>query len=509
MDENERSDIEQVASTHTIKDNFHDIPNLAETVSTSDNMNDVSHSLDEIELQLRLEESKLQTYDDPETTDRSQEEDMCEHTKSLVLSRPGDVLEVDDEFHDAEENIASPLRFSPDKPEYLSEAQSAHDKQPLPLSQQQDQDHNPSQSSAESVWVNENKHVIILSDAGKPIYTRHGGEDMIVTRTGVIQALISFIEENFCKPDGTHGCITPQNRQTISRNERDELRWFKSGKFRYVFLVRTPIYLVLISKTDEPILHLQKQLRYVYNQLLSITTLTHIERTFKRWSNYDLRRHLAGMEKFTEHLVDQLQIDYSYFLDAFECSMMEPALRIKVGSVLQSHRCTDAVFALMFNYGKLITLMRLKRFTLHPQASLKIAGLRHFIYKLSKLNQFVSPDLEPPYSSPEESCRLFSLYQRLDSHVHSKHRPVKLLFRSCLQESLLAWVTSSFELYVVFDPLATKEKITDGILELLRWLKRSESRLFMISSQFGAILMWSRNLFWALAIYTCTSSAEE
>lgn len=139
MDENERSDIEQVASTHTIKDNFHDIPNLAETVSTSDNMNDVSHSLDEIELQLRLEESKLQTYDDPETTDRSQEEDMCEHTKSLVLSRPGDVLEVDDEFHDAEENIASPLRFSPDKPEYLSEAQSAHDKQPLPLSQQQDQ----------------------------------------------------------------------------------------------------------------------------------------------------------------------------------------------------------------------------------------------------------------------------------------------------------------------------------------------------------------------------------
>lgn len=54
---------------------------------------------------------------------------------------------------------------------------------------------------------------------------RHGGEDMIVTRTGVIQALISFIEENFCKPDGTHGCITPQNRQTISRNERDELRF--------------------------------------------------------------------------------------------------------------------------------------------------------------------------------------------------------------------------------------------------------------------------------------------
>ena len=47
-------------------------------------------------------------------------------------------------------------------------------------------------------------------------------------------------------------------------------------------------------------------LRSMYNQLLSILTHSHIKRAFERWSNYDLRRHLAGMEKFTEHLIDRL-----------------------------------------------------------------------------------------------------------------------------------------------------------------------------------------------------------
>ena len=157
-------------------------------------------------------------------------------------------------------------------------------------------------------------------------------------------------------------------------------RWFRAGKFKFVFLVRSPLYLVMISKTNEAVRHvslfcsaalvclccfvglgwigwsiqedlaltsqkwprgtlpslslslthththtlththththtlslflciaqLRQQLVYVYNQLLSILTHSHIKRAFERWSNYDLRRHLAGMEKFTEHLIDRL-----------------------------------------------------------------------------------------------------------------------------------------------------------------------------------------------------------
>ena len=43
--------------------------------------------------------------------------------------------------------------------------------------------------------------------------------------------------------------------------------------------------------------------------------------------------------------------------------------------------------------------------------------------------------------------------------------------------------TATFELYAVFDSLATKQTITRSVLELLRWLKKSESRLFMLSPQ--------------------------
>eukprot|EP00043_Microstomoeca_roanoka_P015164 m.151403 g.151403 ORF g.151403 m.151403 type:complete len:518 (+) comp16199_c4_seq2:3057-4610(+) len=428
----------------------------------------------------------------------------------------------------------------------------------------------------EASWIQQEKHIIILSDAGKPIYTRHGTEDMIVTRTGVIQALISFVEENFCTPSGKYGTAEFGSRRPTSQQERDELKWFKSGQFQYVFLVRKHIYLVLITKTDEPVRHLELQLKHVYNQLLSITTLSHIERAFQRWSNYDLRRHLAGMEKFTEHLIERLETDYSFFLNAFRCTALDQVLRDKVGAVLQTHKRQEVVFALVIANGRIVTIMRPKRFHLHSQdillmlnvaqtptrsfdagetwmplclpnfnssgfmhahvtylddenhiyllllsnkqdafyslsecrqdiyqamqstrilaslikattsealrvSSLKIPDLRHFIYKHIKAEQFMAPMLEAPYTAEEEERRLFRLYQRVETHMHAEQRPVKLFFQSCLQETVLGWTTAGFELYAVFDPLATKQSVTNSVLELLRWLKKNESRIFMLN----------------------------
>ncbi len=45
-------------------------------------------------------------------------------------------------------------------------------------------------------WPKYDKHVFILSNAGKPIYSRHGNEDKLATIMGVMQALISFVEED-------------------------------------------------------------------------------------------------------------------------------------------------------------------------------------------------------------------------------------------------------------------------------------------------------------------------
>lgn len=43
-------------------------------------------------------------------------------------------------------------------------------------------------------WRSHRKHVFVLSEAGKPIYTRYGSEDALSSSMGVMMALVSFVE---------------------------------------------------------------------------------------------------------------------------------------------------------------------------------------------------------------------------------------------------------------------------------------------------------------------------
>lgn len=47
--------------------------------------------------------------------------------------------------------------------------------------------------TAES-WRQHRKHVFVLSEAGKPIYSRYGSEEALSSTMGVMMALVSFIQ---------------------------------------------------------------------------------------------------------------------------------------------------------------------------------------------------------------------------------------------------------------------------------------------------------------------------
>ncbi|MBN3272683.1 MON1B protein, partial [Polyodon spathula] len=115
-----------------------------------------------------------------------------------------------------------------------------------------------------------------------------------------------------------------------------------------------------------------------------------------------------------------------------------------------------------------------------------VSDLRHFMYKPfdvpenhKQLTQFTSPEMEAPYSTAEERERLFDLYRYLHSRIHSATRPLKLIYHVAEKETLLAWVTSKFELYTCFSPLVTKASAINAITKLLRWIKKEEERLFI------------------------------
>lgn len=403
-------------------------------------------------------------------------------------------------------------------------------------------------------WTLHKKHVFAFSEAGKPIYSRYGNEDKLATLMGVMQALVSFVQDG-----------------------KNTIRCIMAGNHKFVFLVRGHVILVAVAYTPESVTQLVLQLSYVYNQILSVLTYTQLARIMEQRRNYDLRRLLAGTEKFIDNLLNLMDHEPSFLLGSVRCLPLSSSVRETIGQSMLQARVKDLVFAILVAKNQLITLIRPKRYSLHPsdlhlifnlvsastsfqtaeswtpiclprfdnsgylyahisylddncpacllllstdrdaffelaETRLKtverlkryrcleaineavakksystdqvgIPELYHFIYKSKSTAQYTSPELEAPYVEPEEQERLFGLYLYLHHRIHSPARPLKILCHVGIREMLLGWVTSGFELYAAFSPLVTKPDAIVAINKLLRWIKREEDRLFILSSQ--------------------------
>lgn len=95
-------------------------------------------------------------------------------------------------------------------------------------------------------WLAQKKHIFILSQAGKPIYSRYSSEDKLVTVMGVMQALVSFVQAG-----------------------SDMIRSVHAGDTNFVFVVKGPLILVAVSKTLESVPQLTLQLTYVSLKAMS------------------------------------------------------------------------------------------------------------------------------------------------------------------------------------------------------------------------------------------------
>ncbi|XP_044071614.1 vacuolar fusion protein MON1 homolog B-like isoform X2 [Siniperca chuatsi] len=408
-------------------------------------------------------------------------------------------------------------------------------------------------------WRQHRKHVFVLSEAGKPIYSRYGSEEALSSTMGVMMALVSFV----------------QSGDNIIRSVYSE-------EHTVVFLQKGPLVLVCVSNSRQSVQQLRGELLYVYYQIISMLTQASISRIFEHKKNYDLRRLLAGSEKILDGLLNLLDSDPSFLLAAVHCLPLASSLRDSISQILQKAITPNLVFSILIAKNQLLTIVqektviedsRLEPADIHlllnligassafqageiwtpiclplfnpdcyfyayisyldppectvcllllstdkeafyavaeckrkieeamvAQNSLSliakvqsysvsqvgVSDLRHFMYKpfdvpdnYRQLTQFTSPEMEAPYSSEEEKMRLLDLYRYMHSRIHSTSRPLKLIYHVAERETLLAWVTSKFELYTCFSPLVTKACAITAITKLLRWIKKEEDRLFI------------------------------
>ncbi|KAM9536329.1 vacuolar fusion protein MON1 homolog B-like isoform 2-T2 [Salvelinus alpinus] len=408
-------------------------------------------------------------------------------------------------------------------------------------------------------WRQHRKHVFVLSEAGKPIYSRYGSEEALSSTMGVMMALVSFVQSS-----------------------DNMIRSVYSDGHTVVFMQKGPLVLVSVSSSRQSEQQLRAELLYVYYQIISMLTQASITRIFEHKKNYDLRRLLAGSEKILDGLLNLVDSDPSFLLAAVHCLPLTSSLRDSLSQILQKAITPNLVFSILIAKNQLLTIVqektviedtRLEPTDVHlllnligassafqageiwtpiclplfnpdcyfyayisyldppectvcllllstdkeafyavaeckrrievamlAQSSLSliakahsysvsqvgVSDLRHFMYKPfdvpdnhKQLTQFTSPEMEAPYSTEEERMRLLDLYRYMHGRIHSSSRPLKLIYHVAERETLLAWVTSKFELYTCFSPLVTKARAINAITKLLRWIKKEEDRLFI------------------------------
>ncbi|XP_039808965.1 vacuolar fusion protein MON1 homolog isoform X2 [Panicum virgatum] len=253
---------------------------------------------------------------------------------------------------------------SPSSSGYAGERGSSLDDDPDPEPAQdwpRDKKH-LDEDDASSSWRKRKKHFFILSNSGKPIYSRYGDEHKLAGFSATLQAIISFVE-----------------------NSGDHIKFVRSGKHQIVFLVKGPIYLVCISCTEESYEGLRGQLELIYAfsililtslwklQLLLILTKS-VNRCFEKNPKFDMAPLLGGTDAVFLSLIHAFSWNPATFLHAYTCLPLAQSTRQAASAVLQDIADSGVLFALLMCEHKVISLVGAQKATLHPDDILLLAN---------------------------------------------------------------------------------------------------------------------------------------
>lgn len=194
-------------------------------------------------------------------------------------------------------------------------------------------------------------HIFILSTAGKPIYSLNFSEDKLATLFGLLQALVSVVQSN----------------------EDDSIKSIQAHDLKFVFLQKGPLILVAVTKIQRSTIQIQNQLLDVYNQIISIVTLQHLNHVYEKRKNYDLRKLLAGSERLIDHLLindKKKKVSnnpFSFLTHSIRILPLDPSIRETITGAIQANcsKIKNLVFAILICNNKLITLVRMKNFHIH------------------------------------------------------------------------------------------------------------------------------------------------
>ncbi|GAA6086109.1 vacuolar fusion protein MON1 homolog B [Tachysurus ichikawai] len=240
-------------------------------------------------------------------------------------------------------------------------------------------------------WRQHRKHVFVLSEAGKPIYSRYGSEEALSSTMGVMMALVSFIQSG-----------------------DNVIRSVYSDEHTVVFMQQGPLVLVSVSSTRQSEQQLRNELLYVYNQIVSMLTQASITRIFEHKKNYDLRRLLAGSEKILDGLLNLVDFDPSFLLSAVHCLPIASSFRDSLSQILQKAITPNLVFSILIAKNQLLTIAQEKMVI--EDAKLDPADLHLLLNLIGASSAFQSGEIWTPICLPSfnPDCYFYAYISYLD-----------------------------------------------------------------------------------------------
>lgn len=194
-------------------------------------------------------------------------------------------------------------------------------------------------------WKRHKKHFFILSETGRPIFTRYGNENELNPIMSFFMATVALVG------------------QVAQTQQQDTIRTVLAPNMKIVYLLKGALYLVAVSKTTETEMELAKQLEMLYEQILCILTDS-IQNLLRKRSTFDLRNLLGGTDAVLYSLIHDMSHTLSFSLKSIKPVVMSKHLRILIGDLLLKNRVPKLMFSLLISGDRLVQLISNKKYTL-------------------------------------------------------------------------------------------------------------------------------------------------
>jgi len=289
------------------------------------------------------------------------------------------------------------------------------------------------------------KHVLVFTKAGKPVWARHGDEEVTSALMGILYTMFSIVEET-----------------------DDELHEIELGGGRkMVYYHVEPLILVAIGFGTGKQMNFELQI--VRDQILSLISGGEIKRRYELSSTFDLRRFIHGSERFLHSICDSIDTDPAFFLQSIQLVPLQASKRDQIGSILSS--CRDPgdqpglVFSLLCLDSRVLCMCQDKNIPkFHPIDILLLLNLLKNQQSLKDSEVWLPiclPRLEESYSlqahisyipeSNDRMCLVLISNNRSPDTFHELRKVKDNIANKLASKKLIHCVLESAENYLTMD----------------------------------------------------------